>query len=163
MDTLNKYKKDIRKMFFVSIDNDLDKWLIYGDNFSSPYYNNTRLIVNCDIGFKLYICLGEVGSEKIKIKKYKFIFIPLDFKVYKYVRILKKHFKKIEKDKENAKIINDLSFGLENIQKNYIKALPEGLILSEDGKIKGLNENKLPDFQFTPPPPPPPDPPQSEE
>ena len=63
MDTLRKYKNDIRKMFFVSV----------------------------------------------------------DYKVYRYVKILKRYFKKIETDKKNSNLIYSLKKGLENIQKEYIK------------------------------------------
>jgi hypothetical protein len=120
MNTLKKYKKEVRNLFFISIDKDIEKWEEYSDYYSPRYNNNSRLRINKRNDPFEYLEI-EINSYDKKICAFKWFFIPLDFKVYLYVKKLSRHFKNIKKDKQNANDINFLKSGIENIRKNFIK------------------------------------------
>lgn len=117
MNTLTKYKKGIRNLFFASVDKDLEKWTYN----CSPYYNNTQFEIK-KAEFFSYLTLYSSGNREI-ISTYKWLIFPLDFKVWLYAKKLKRHFKKLDKDKENADKISMLKNGLENIEKEFIKEI----------------------------------------
>lgn len=94
MDDLKRYKKRIRKLFFLSVEKDIKKWkkddnelFIHYDNFNFKIKNGILLIKNY--------------SEKQKIKKYRFLGIPIDFKIYHYSLKIRSNIKTSQKNKIN--------------------------------------------------------------
>jgi len=118
MNTLEKYRKECRSFFFASVDKDLTKWTGSFD-FFSPDYNNCGFRTDRR-DFVSYLKVYSNGSDE-KICCYRWLFIPLDFKVYRYAKKLKQHYKQKLKDKENEKNIKTLKSGLENIKVEFIK------------------------------------------
>jgi hypothetical protein len=99
------YKKEIREMFFTSVKNDIDSWTeskrkserMFEHDYFSPYYNNFQL--NIDL-YKGGLFLYNQRYEFIA--RYRFLFIIVDFKIWKHIRMLKKHFKKVKENKKDA-------------------------------------------------------------
>ena len=128
--TKKQYLKRFRNIFFASVNTDINKWFQTNVHnypildFFSPDYND------------VYFCIDRytIGKSYLKIKNdkkklieticvYKFFIFPLDFKVYWYVRKLKKHFKNIEKEKINNELNKNLRESLESIEANFIKEI----------------------------------------
>lgn len=123
MNTLDKYKKEMRNMFFLSVDKDISEWTHSNCYMYSPDYNiddtkncQTKLKINkqdCELSilnnfFDIFIC------------KYKKFFIT-DYKVYIYVKKLQRYEKKIEEDSKVQIEINAIKDGLNSIQSYYKK------------------------------------------
>lgn len=127
MNTLKKYKKSARNLFFESVDKDLEKWTNSGNtnDHHSPYYNNTCFIIDRREFFS-YLKLS-VRGQSIEYSQiiciFKWLIFPLDFKVWYYTKKLKRHFKKLEKDKQDATQITEFKNGLEDVGKNFIKEI----------------------------------------
>lgn len=110
--TLKQTKKELLKLFYISVDSDLKLWKP-GDNsitllnhkiilpnidFYSPLYDKFKFYVNMD-EHKIYICDGS-GPEEIS--NYKF-----NLKVRYYVRkIYKSHIEKIKHNNIIKKVQN---------------------------------------------------------
>jgi len=113
MNKLKQKRNEIKKLFFVSIKNDLKCWRMESNDFYSPVYNNIEL--NLDT-FKGILYLHDFNGNFQFIKRYKFIFIPINFKIYFYAIMIKKHFKQIENNKKHQKTIEILESGILSIQ-----------------------------------------------
>lgn len=115
MTTLNDYRNKVREMFFISINKDLTQWKEDGkkDFFSPDYGNDYKL--NLDIK-RCTLYLGRTP-----ILEYRFLYIPIDFKVWKCAKIIKRHFRKIKEDKKVEQEILFIKEGLDKISKNFIK------------------------------------------
>jgi hypothetical protein len=114
----SKYKKRLRKFFFTSVNTDLSKWRIDGNDFESPKYNDLNF---CTDIYPLYSYLKIIiNNEYITICMYRFL-IPIDFKVWLYVRKIKKRFKNEEKYNKNLHTINQLKSALQNVEGVFIK------------------------------------------
>lgn len=115
---ISKYKKKLRKIFFTSVNTDLSKWRIDCDDFESPEYNHLKF---CTDIYQSYSYLKIIiNNEYITICMYRFL-IPIDFKVWLYVRKIKKRFKNEEKYKKNLHTINQLKSALQNVEGVFIK------------------------------------------
>lgn len=135
MGKLNKYKKELRGMFYMSVDSDIKNWtqewsdtyksVSYKGNQFKLIYSNSRLIVVSE-GVTILIC------------KYKWKFIPTHLKVWLYLWKLHIHFYKIqnnnwkltrdrnnEMEAEKMKKITDSFSGAftKQIRKNKLKKL----------------------------------------
>lgn len=131
MKKVDKYRNEIRRMFIVSVEKDIDKWSdsVSDNNYYSPYFDN--FCFNVDLRYKtLYLYDGQSYTG---IVTYKVFFIPLDKEVNKCVKKLRKYF--IQKQEyENMKVENDmLKNGLNKIQEKYIKEVRKD-------KLEKLNE-----------------------
>lgn len=114
----SKYKKKLRKFFFASVNNDLSNWRKNGSDFESPKYNDLRF--STDIyTLHSYLKISLIGDD-ITICMYRFL-IPIDFKVWLYVRKIKKRFKNEEKYNKNLHTINQLKSALQNVEGVFIK------------------------------------------
>jgi hypothetical protein len=121
MNTLKRYRKEIRRMFFITVNKDIDKWR-EGNNqvYYSQDYNGVILKIDIRESSDDLI-LSQTGfSDKLISKYRKHIFIS-DIKVWWYVRKLKKHFKQKEEDRKVSIDINTLKIGLDKLGKNFIK------------------------------------------
>lgn len=126
MTTLDSHKKEIREMFFISVDNEIKDWTNNDKlDLYSPAYDKNKHI-NLDMRKnKLFFVenLTGGGQHSVIICKYKWWFIPLDFKVYKYQKILKLHFIKKMRDEKDKKDIIILNSGLERIKEKHFIAI----------------------------------------
>lgn len=126
MTTLDSYKKEIREMFFISVDKEIDKWSNKdAKDLYSPAYDKDKCI-NLDMRKnKLFFVQNLYNNEQytIFICRYKWWFIPLDFKVYKYYKKLKQYFIEKMKDEESKKDIMILNSGLEKIKEKHFIAI----------------------------------------
>jgi hypothetical protein len=100
MSTLSKYKRDARKMFFMSVKKDLNKWTGSGD-FYSPEYNRStlRLDREPDRGILSIVNIGNT----IHICTYRFLFIPIDIKVWWYARKINRKYIKDQREKKRPR------------------------------------------------------------
>jgi len=121
---MNKYKKNIREMFFTSVEKDLNLWTTtnpyYG--YCSPNYNDFKLNIvfigsgsDVNDNKRLYLCNSTQREEILRYGIFR------DFKVFKYVRKIKKYFKQKEEEKNYTIENSFLSSGLEEIEKHYVK------------------------------------------
>jgi hypothetical protein len=125
MNTLDKYKQEVRTMFFISVDKDIELWS-GRDCMRSPNYNMNKLDSSASF---VYIKVKRDKSELIiendyvdlTICKYKKSIFITDYKVYRYVNKLKKQIIKREKDKESEKEIRHIKNCLSSIQSFYNK------------------------------------------
>lgn len=86
MDTIKKYRNNIKKMFLISIKNDIKNWTDDKNDYFSPYYKTTRLCIDTD---RKTLYINSVCGTYEKIIKYrKFIFI-IDYDIWKCAKILK--------------------------------------------------------------------------
>jgi hypothetical protein len=127
--TLQMYQEKIRQMFFISIKNDLDKWTLQGNDYFSPEYGDIKL--DLDIKRKC-LYLNDNNTNFTCVTRYQLWIIPVDFKVWKHLKILKKHFKKLQNDIEVEKEIEQLKNGLSKLEEKYIKEVRKEKL----GKIK---------------------------
>lgn len=128
MSTLTQCKKEIRNMFFISVKNDLKTWKGSYPSYNSKDYSNdtnhSYFYVDSDItdtytGGTVFLYYNN--ERKQKISRYAFWIVPLDFKVWWYVRKIKKHFKKIENDEKDISKIKIFKNGLNVFEKNFTK------------------------------------------
>ncbi len=114
MTALESYKKEIREMFFISVDNEIDMWTNKDvKDLYSPVYDKDKCI-NLDMRKnKLFFVQNLYNNQQhsIFICRYKFWFIPLDLKVYKYFKKLRQHFNEKMEDEKNKKDISYLTLG----------------------------------------------------
>lgn len=118
---MNDYQKNVREMFFMSVTKDLNLWTRNktSKDLYSPDYANFQLNIDYyPFNTNLKLCKGSID---VKIVKYKFAFLILDFKVWKYVKILQKHFKILEQEKKNAEKTSFLKNGLSEMEKHFVK------------------------------------------
>jgi hypothetical protein len=134
MKIVENYKTRIRDMFFVSIKNDLNLWSAGNINYYGPLYNETKFVIDINSTYCFLLLRNAQNDQKI-ISRYKWYFIPIDFKVWIYVKKLKKHFKEIKEIKIHEEEIIFLKTGLENIEKNFIKEVRKN-------KLKQIKENE---------------------
>lgn len=118
MNTYIKYKREIRRMFFISVNKDIKIWREGSDSFYSPNYNG--VVLKIDMDNRDLILVQNTYNENTIFSYRRGPFIT-DIKIWWYVRKLKKYFKQ---SKENAKIesnIRVIKSGLEVLEKNFIK------------------------------------------
>jgi hypothetical protein len=130
MDTIKKYKQEIRKMFFISIKKDSSLWLY--DRYTPMYFKTfDGFYLKIDMSVNTLILVGSIDKLAVetKISHYKWKFIPLDFKVFFYLKKLKKNLKKIENDRINMNTINFLKNSLSKIEESYIKEIRKEKLL----------------------------------
>jgi len=128
MDTLKKYKKQIREMFFISVDNDDKFWkqgTIYLDNTGC---SNSILNNNCNLGIILshskLVIYDKSGDTKTIISTFKNdMSLPSDFKVWWYVRKLKKKIVKQKEDLKSKSEIDNIDECLKKMQTLYPNAI----------------------------------------
>ena len=113
------YQKQIKELFFISVDNNLDKWTKeqnYGNDFYSEKIGKHSL--NLDTENKNLYLKTDGICEYTYICKYKILFIPINYKVNKYANRIKKYFN----ERENIKI-NMMKDCLSSMQECYVKEL----------------------------------------
>jgi len=131
MDKLKSHREQLKKLFFASIDRDLDKWTenIFvtklDESYSSKNYDNSVsfLIVEPHqkhVYGKIYLKIDNVDIYEF-LCVYKILFIPLDFKVCKYVKKLKKHFRQKKIDKKNEEHIYYLEKGIKTLESDFLQ------------------------------------------
>lgn len=120
MSTLSKYKRDARKMFFMSVKKDLDKWTGSGD-FYSPEYNSSSLRLDREPERGI-LSITNTGSN-IYICTYRFLFIPIDIKVWWYARKINRKYKRKEREKKDQNEINQIKSSLNNIESSFLKEI----------------------------------------
>ena len=126
MNTLKKYKNQLKKNFFVSVKKDIDKWTSSRTDYWSPSYNGTYFRIDkndfCDY-LNIYTDDNQGNTNNEFICIYRWLIFPVNIKVWYYVKKLSYHFKKLEKDNKVSKNIEVLKIGLENVEKEFIKEL----------------------------------------
>lgn len=109
------YQDQIIEMFYMSIDNNIEKWTQNRNNeddFYSEYFGKHQL--NIDMGRKK-LFLRTVGQSYFTyICAYKFWFIPINFKMNRYVKKLKRYFE----TKDDVTIMKDC---LKIMGETYVK------------------------------------------
>jgi len=122
---MNKYKKEIRQMFLLSIEKDVTKWSTSDhEDYYSPKYNNYELSIDNNWSeCYLYLCQdsGAGNNKREIILKYRFFILIFDYKVWKSVRRMRKYFLNLEKEKKLEKQNTFLISALSEIRKSYIK------------------------------------------
>jgi len=123
MTTLSKYKKEIKNMFFLSIEKELSEWesshpsyhsKFYGDNKDYYYFIVEDGLEDFEDSKTIFLktSASYPNKNKEKICRYSFWIFPIEFKVWWYVRKLKKHFRKVENDKKDMDKIEVFKKGL---------------------------------------------------
>jgi len=124
MTTLESYKREATKIFYLSVDRDIDLWQ-GGGYYYSGAYKNIYFQIDPDINeLKLYdksIMSGEIISRSSFFKNPLSIFTH--YKTRRYIRKLKKHFKKVEQDKKEQRKIDFFKEKLESINQIFIKEI----------------------------------------
>lgn len=122
MNPTTKYKKEIKKMFYISIDNDIDNWTIdyYKEYFLSKYFDDYFFRINLKAGI-LYVVSNS--QNFVEISKFKFIGVPINLKMYYYILKLKYNFKKKEKYKKYEGQLTFLNTALSSLTNIYKKEI----------------------------------------
>jgi len=129
MKIIKQYKNNLKTIFFSSVSNDLEKWERIDSkwDYKSPNYLSSD---NKKIYFRTneHHFYGRVEVECdskifIKICTYKWLCIPIDFKVRKYVKKIKKSIKEKEYYDKNKKHINDFKFVVDNLSPIFVKEI----------------------------------------
>lgn len=123
MNTLKKYKKEIRRMFFISIEKDISSWWKSGNMYYSPVYDNFQLEIENKC---LYLHKDRTNRAYIlryRKKIFRTIPIILDFKVWWCIIKLDRYLKKEQIDKQNSREIEYLNEGLSKISQKYVKEI----------------------------------------
>ena len=121
---IRKYKNDVRDIFFISVDKDIDNWLendIRDDAgcYRKCYYNkNSKLAIEINID-KLFIINDD--RSRLFILEYTYGPFITDFKVFMYVRKIKKYFKFREKNQKNETEINRIKDYMSKMENIYLK------------------------------------------
>jgi len=118
MNTVKSHKKELLKMFFLSVDKDYKNWRKYRNIYESQRFdgNNYFLMDTEDNILKL---VTEVGH--IVISDYYTNILNFNLKIWLYEIKLKRYFKKVEYEDKNKSEIDKIKFGLDKIQKVYVK------------------------------------------
>ena len=105
-------------MFFLSVDKDYKNWRKYRNIYESQRFdgNNYFLMDTEDNILKL---VTEVGH--IVISDYYTNILNFNLKIWLYEIKLKRYFKKVEYEDKNKSEIDKIKFGLDKIQKVYVK------------------------------------------
>lgn len=122
MNPTTKYKKEIKKMFYISIDNDIDNWSAdYNkEYFFSKYFDDYFFRINVNEGI-LYVVSNS--RTFVEISKFKFFWIPINLKMYYYILKLKYNFKKKEKYKKYEGQLTFLNTALSSLTNIYKKEI----------------------------------------
>lgn len=122
-DNIKKYKKQLINMLYASIDNDLEKWSINGRNetdFISQSFGEYKLNIDTE-RHKFFLKIDD-DPNYLKVCSYRFLFIPIKFKMNRYANILKNkkkiiNFKKCVNLMEQVYVKEVRKEKLENINK----------------------------------------------
>ena len=120
MNTLKKYKTEIRRMFFLSVNKDIKIWRENSDSFYSPDYNGVVLKIdteNCNL-----ILVQNRYNEKFIFHYRRGPFIT-DLKIWWYVRKLKKYSKQQKEDAKIQSDINQVKAGLDVLEKRFVREI----------------------------------------
>jgi len=130
MDTITKYKKEIREMFFISVNSNIDKWTLSKreDYIYSPIFfesddldDNTMLCSKFQLDLKDNELLIITNNNSVVISIYKKKRFIRDLKVNYYVSKLKKHFIQIKKDNLVKSEIESLKTSLSRLERSHVK------------------------------------------
>lgn len=127
MTTLESYRREMREMFFISVKNEIDVWTNNTDKkdlYSPRYDGNIHLNLDMNKENLLLVKNKSDGKQDVSfICRYKWWIIPLDYEVWKYSLILRKHFKKKAEDEIAKKDIMFLSSTLDIIKEKHFIAI----------------------------------------
>lgn len=122
MNTLSEYKKNFKKLFYISVKRDLDDWTGCED-FWSPEYKGSILRLNREPEKAKLTLENNSNDTNITICVYRWLFIPVNIKVWWYARKLLKNYKKKEKNKKHENEIEKLKINLNNIESSFLKEI----------------------------------------
>lgn len=123
MNPTKKYKKEIIKMFYISVKKDIEQWTAGSnyENFFSQDLNGYSLNIDLN-NDRLYI--NDNSSDTYtEICRYRYFHIPIKLKMYFYVIKLIIHFKNIKEYEKHKEEANTLKIALSNIQETYKKEI----------------------------------------
>lgn len=120
--SLKKYKSYILELFYNSIDRDFDKWrereyINSYNEYESPTYDSLQFDIRRNAISSRLILNNLSTINETTIVVYRYLIFPTNFKVYRYVRKIRKKFNK--KSVENK--IKHLKIGLTKLQSNFVK------------------------------------------
>jgi hypothetical protein len=128
MSTLKDYKKEIKKLFFMSVRKDIKMWIggiSKNDDFRSPLYKKDEKVCYFLISRRNRSKTNNLsfygGSMREEICKTNFF--HFNFKIWWYARKLKLHFIKENKDKKDSNLIEYFKSGVEIVESNFIKEI----------------------------------------
>jgi len=116
MNEIKIYKKKFLKLFYISIENDLEKWYKHRDYFKSPSYNGKQFDI-----LEQSIYINDVKLIRYRFDIFDIFYIPLNIKANKYARKIRKHFRNIDKIIKNKKIADELKSTYAEIECQFIK------------------------------------------
>lgn len=122
MNTLDKYKQEVLNIFIISIDKDIDKWILNDENFLSPKYSDIQL--NVDLKKKkiyTYQYDSSTYTETyIHIANYG---IFSNFRLYLTVRKLRRNFKKMMEDAKFIHEIEQIKTIVCKLEESFVKEI----------------------------------------
>lgn len=123
MNPTKKYKKEIIKMFYISVKKDIEQWTTGSnyENFFSQDLNGYYL--NIDLNNNRLYINDNSSDTYTEICRYRYFHIPIKLKMYFYVIKLIIHFKNIKEYKKYEAEANTLKIALSNIQETYKKEI----------------------------------------
>ena len=122
MSTLSNYRKEVKKMFIISVKRDLATWRENGDFYSPSYNNNSYFRIDrCDFFNILRVSGSQMYDERVCLINW--LFIPFDIKVFFYYMKLKNHFRTIRNDKKVKKNIESMKTSLDDMKSVFIKEI----------------------------------------
>lgn len=123
MDELKKHKNEAKKLFYLSVKKDIDKWTGGTDridDFRSPRYNIFRFDVIRQRGKSSSVTFRNCDTDqRITIGKSNIF----NFKILMCIKRLEYHFIYEEMNEENNSQIEYLKSGLEQVRGNFIKEI----------------------------------------
>jgi len=124
-----RHKEEILKMFFLSVDNDIDSWYRDGSlNFISPNINGNKFIID-DFQFNNKIEFKTKDDFIFNIGRY---YIFYNTKLWIYVQKIKKHLKNKNEEVINKKEDIILNSAISEMSTYYIKEVRKE-------KLKNIN------------------------
>ena len=143
MNKLQSNIEDIRKLFFISVDNDITDW--YEDIVNSKkvykcmsFEYNTYIYIDLERKELKYHNGDYSFSEDIVVGDYtRFFWVHNDKRLYNYVKKLYKHVSQVAQDKKDQRSIKSLKKGLDFIQKKYPKEYEQEI---RKEKLKTINK-----------------------
>lgn len=119
MKTVDIYEKKIIKMFYLSVNKDIDRWTTSnGGVYMSPSYSN-KTYFKVNTSKRILLLKNSNSYDEKTILRYGYFFLIFNIKFWYYKTKLKKHFKKKEQDHKDYQYIDFMKNSLSNVEPEF--------------------------------------------